>query len=153
MCRLAEIGPGSRLVDPCCGAGTILAEAAALGAHAVGGDLVFETLTSAAANLRTTSPQPGLVRWDARRLPLAGGWADAAICNPPWDVQVTASSGVDRFYRELLGQLLRPVRKGGRAVLLVEAADRAQGPKWALERSITVSLAGRRPTIVVLRAV
>jgi tRNA G10 N-methylase Trm11 len=123
----------------------------ALGAHAVGGDLAFEALTSAAANLRTTSPRPALVCWDGRRLPLAGGWADAAVCNPPWGIQVTAPGGVDRLHRELLAQLLRPLRKGGLAVLLTEAANVVDDRGWVLERSLTVSLAGRRPTILVLR--
>jgi tRNA G10 N-methylase Trm11 len=153
MCRLARVARGSRLVDPCCGAGTIVAEAAALGAHAIGGDVAFEALMSAAGNLRTMSPRPSLVCWDACRLPLTIGWADAAVSNPPWDVQVIAAGGVNWLQRELLAQLRRAVRPGGRAVLLVEAPHVVRNPGWTLERSIMVSMAGRRPTILVLRAI
>lgn len=152
MCRLAAVGPETKLVDVCCGAGTILAEAAALGARAVGGDLVFEALTSAATNLRATTPRPDLVRWDARHLPLARGWANVAVSNLPWDVQVPAAGGVEPLQRDLLAQLRGVVCPGGRAVLLVQGAAPVKSPGWVLEQSLTISLAGRRPTILVLRA-
>lgn len=152
MCRLAAVGPETKLVDACCGAGTILAEAAALGARAVGGDLVFEALASAATNLRRSTPRPDLVRWDARQLPLARGWANAAVSNLPWDVQVPVAGGVEPLQRELLAQLRGVVCPGGRAVLLVQGAPSVESPGWVLEQGLTISLAGRRPTILVLRA-
>jgi len=73
------------------------------------------------------------------------------VSNPPWDVQVAAPGGVDRLHGELLAQLAWPVRKGGRAVLLVEATAVVHDRRWALEQSLTVSVAGRHPSIVVLR--
>ena len=51
MLALAEVGPGMRLLDPCCGAGTILIEAAQIGAVVQGGDCDPDAVTAARANL------------------------------------------------------------------------------------------------------
>lgn len=74
MVRLADAKAGQVLLDPLCGAGTILAEALAVlrGTHGqlIGGDQEAAALRAAAANLRTAA-RTHLLRWDARRLPLA----------------------------------------------------------------------------------
>ena len=75
MVRLAGARAGELVLDPMCGAGTILAEYLAAmrglrGEHrpALGGDLDWGAVRAAAVNLRRVGPAH-LLRWDARRLP------------------------------------------------------------------------------------
>src|SRR5689334_1880385 len=75
MVRLAGARSGELVLDPMCGAGTILAEqlavrrGAAGGVGVLGGDIDREALRTARANLRTWEDVP-LCRWDATWLPL-----------------------------------------------------------------------------------
>src|SRR5262249_19180152 len=51
MLRLIEIEPGQSLLDPCCGAGTILAEAGIFGAAVCGGDIDLSAVATARVNV------------------------------------------------------------------------------------------------------
>ncbi len=71
MVRLADIRPGHVVLDPMCGAGTLLAERLAVGqqirggcAPVWGGDLDFSAVRAAAVNLRRLGSAL-LTRWDA----------------------------------------------------------------------------------------
>src|SRR5262249_22017428 len=71
MVRLAQVKPGQTVVDPMCGAGTILAEQMEAlrrpdrdRTTVLGGDLELEALRNARANLRQVHELP-LFRWDA----------------------------------------------------------------------------------------
>src|SRR5439155_16518616 len=94
MVRLLDVEPRQTLLDPMCGAGTILAEQLALGRHeqgakvrVVGGDLDSAALRQASVNLKSVG-RAHLVRWDATRLPLADAGVDAVVSNPPFGVQL-----------------------------------------------------------------
>jgi modification methylase len=85
--------PGGLVVDPMCGIGTTLVEAAALGRRAVGVELAPRWATLARANLDHAVPadQAGLAEirvGDARRLPqlLAdlAGQVDLVVTSPPY---------------------------------------------------------------------
>ena len=96
MVRLAAARPGHVVLDPMCGAGTLLAEqlayaerfrGAALAVH--GGDIDFSAVRAAAVNLRRLGA-PGLCRWDATRLPLVGASSDRIVSNPPFGKQLAS---------------------------------------------------------------
>src|SRR5437773_2732473 len=77
MVQLAETRPNMIVLDPMCGAGTILAEQLEAARdkaggfiHIWGGDLERNALMAAGVNLRRLG-RVLLARWDARRLPLA----------------------------------------------------------------------------------
>ena len=79
MVRLAGIGPGMTILDPMCGAGTILAETIEVAnsrrgepVRVIGGDLDANAVFVASQNLEKLGPID-LARWDADRLPLAWG--------------------------------------------------------------------------------
>ena len=74
MARLARVETGMTVIDPCCGAGTILIEAAELapGAHYVGSDL-DPGARAAAANNAQHLPGIALSESDAARSPLPAG--------------------------------------------------------------------------------
>jgi len=144
---LAGAGPGRRVLDPCCGAGTILAESAARGATIIGGDAHRDALAMARTNL---PPGAVLAQWDACRLPLAAAAVDAVICNPPWGDQVAITAAPERFYRALASETARVLRPGGSTVVLIDAPDGFVAPGLVERQRIAFSLAGRTPTILVL---
>ncbi|AKH83367.1 hypothetical protein AA958_15410 [Streptomyces sp. CNQ-509] len=123
MTRLADIGRGHTVLDPCCGAGTVLIEAAL--AHPEAGqyrgfDIDETALRAASANKTNASlDRIRLERADAGRLPLPDGTVDRIVCNPPWGTQVEAKARLAKtptaWWREL-HRLLTPT---GAAVLLL----------------------------------
>jgi tRNA G10 N-methylase Trm11 len=82
MVRLAGAGPG-RLLDPCCGSGTIVAEALAAGWDAQGSDVDQEAVSVARANVSGAV----IRRADALDLPHPDGAFDAVVANLPFGRQ------------------------------------------------------------------
>ncbi|RKT57303.1 TRM11 family SAM-dependent methyltransferase [Saccharothrix australiensis] len=150
MLRLADPGPGARLLDPFCGSGTIPLEAGTPGA--VGTDADPAAIAAATANGAGRG-----VAWavaDAGRLPFRAGAVDVVVTNPPWDRQVRAAGVLaarpHRFWHEL-ARVLAPT---GRAVLLLPDVDdhlaRAAGAGLRPVDRRPVSLFGRHPEIVTM---
>lgn len=159
MVRLAGIRPRHIVVDPMCGAGTILAEVFATihGPEArhlrvVGGDVEGKALRAAATNLRRLG-QAHLARWDARRLPLADASVDRIVSNPPFGKQLGDPQVIGPLYRDMLLAYDRILRPEGRAVLLVAdfAPLRAAARKvnWKLTEQHRVRVLGQPASITV----
>lgn len=155
MVRLAQLRPGMTLLDPMCGAGSILAEQLALrekGVRVLGGDLDLRALRAARVNLRRLG-EPLLARWDVRRLPLASASVDRIVSNPPFGKQLASPAEVGPLYRQALFELDRVLQPGGRAVLLVseagilEEAGRAVG--WQPLRQLQLRILGQPATLSV----
>jgi tRNA (guanine6-N2)-methyltransferase len=161
MIRLAEIRPRHVVVDPMCGAGTLLAERLAVGqllrggcAPVSGGDLDFGAVRAAAINLRRLGPAL-LARWDARRLPLASASVDRLLSNPPFGKQLSSPEEVGPLYRAMLSEYDRVLRPGAIAVLLVSAAglvrSAARGVGWQEQRQLTIRVLGQPAVVTVWR--
>ncbi len=160
MVRLAEVRPGHVVLDPMCGAGTILAEhleamRRARGARpAWGGDLDFGAVRATAANLRHLGPAL-LACWDARRLPLPEESVDRVVCNPPFGKQLGRPEEIGPLYRDAVAECDRVLRPGGRAVLLVgEAAplrEAARVVAWKGIREVRVRILGQSAIVGVWR--
>ena len=147
---LAALAPGDVVLDPACGAGTILVEAAALIPSGVvcGGDLDASALEIAQANLQAAGmsavltqlsagfdprrsdiannaepPIALLYQGDATDLRLADRTVDAVLSNLPWGKQVTAETDLAPLYRGILTTIERVLAPGGRAVLLTDQAE------------------------------
>jgi 23S rRNA G2445 N2-methylase RlmL len=156
MALLADIRPAESVLDPCCGTGTILIEAAGLasGARLIGLDHDPRALAAATTNAARTATTVAWLRGDAGRLPLGTGRIDRVVSNPPWDRQVAARGTLadrpDRLYRDIR----RVLAAGGRAVLLLhEAEEQLTAVKSAGLRVRDVrplSLFGAHPSIVTL---
>ncbi|SHK33584.1 Putative RNA methylase family UPF0020 [Pseudonocardia thermophila] len=118
---LAEIPPGAVVLDPLCGAATLLVEAAALGGslHLIGSDVDDRALAAAAANLPLV-PNGLLVRADATRLPFAHGAIDRVVTNMPFGKRVGSHSGNLALYPAFAAELARILAPDGRAVLMTE---------------------------------
>ncbi|WP_407566120.1 methyltransferase domain-containing protein [Streptomyces sp. 184] len=123
MTRLAAIGPGHTVLDPCCGAGTLLIEAAL--AHPEAGryqgyDIDPTALAAAGTNKRTASlDHIRLHRADAGRLPLPDTTVDRIVCNPPWGTQVPPKARLAKAPTAWWQELRRVLTPTGTAVLLL----------------------------------
>jgi 23S rRNA G2445 N2-methylase RlmL len=107
---------GEVLLDPCCGTGTVLAEAAAQGWDPVGGDLDPAAIEATRQNLGRTARH---FRADVRRLPLAGASVAAVASNLPFGRRYELQGDPERWFAATLGELARVTRPDGSIVLLV----------------------------------
>jgi SAM-dependent methyltransferase len=147
---------GSQLVcDPCCGAGTLLFEAAAAvpGIRTLGGDISRPALAAARRNLGAGAP---LYRGDARFLPLAGQTVQRLVCNLPFGKRVGSHRQNVEFYPAFLSEVDRVLAPGGRALALTEEkrlfrqAAGATG-RLRIDRELTLTTGGLHPSVFVLR--
>jgi 23S rRNA G2445 N2-methylase RlmL len=152
MVRLAGIGPDMVVLDPMCGAGTILAEAVELMnarkhgvVKTVGGDLDPNAVFVASQNLETMGP-PDLARWDATKLPLAAASVDRIVTNPPFGRQLASLDKIVPLYEACAAEWDRVLKPGGRAVFLVMEKEALRGPLaargWKPTRSLRVRVLG-----------
>jgi tRNA (guanine6-N2)-methyltransferase len=140
MARLADLAPGQHILDPFCGAGTLLLEAQLLEPQAeyVGLDLDPAAIAAARANAAGRR-----MTWrcaDNRRLT---GTADRIVTNPPWNRRVPVGD---------LAPYLRAWRRVlvGRLVAILTPEQATGLPRgWRIEARYDVAVAGRHPVIVV----
>ncbi|GII64272.1 hypothetical protein Skr01_43570 [Sphaerisporangium krabiense] len=156
MARLAGLDGARTVLDPCCGAGTLLAEARAVASlpRLLGVDHDPGAVRAAARNA-AGGTRVGWAVADAGRLPLPSGHVDRVLVNPPWGRQVRGAGLLSRGDRALWDELARVVVPGGVVVALLhdpEAKARTAAPAAAgfgLREAIEVSLSGAHPVIGV----
>ncbi len=162
LVRLAEFRPRQTILDPMCGAGTILAEYLGLARGwrgvttppVLGGDIEFGGVRAASANLRRLGPAL-LCQWDATRLPLPDAATDRIVCNPPFGKQLSDPAAAAALYRRALPEFDRVLKPGGQAVLLVsdaaalKSAVRPVG--WEPRRELRLRVLGQPATVSVWR--
>lgn len=173
---LSDPAPGDRFVDPFCGSGTVLAERLPYPAqYLLGGDSAADVIRTTRANLRPPSlpalPDPsdlpgrdspsgpfptlcaGLVRWDARLLPLRDGGVDKVVTNLPFGRQVLRPTEIASLYRSFVAELRRVLAPQGTAILLTDQVDALLEVASAMhpEPLCTLSLKGLHPQIIRLR--
>jgi tRNA (guanine6-N2)-methyltransferase len=157
MVALADLRSGDRVLDPCCGAGTLLIEAAHTvpGLTLIGSDTSRPALEAAKANARGQAR----IRWsvaDAGAIPMPAGAVDRLLVNPPWQRQVDAQSMLSGSLRNLWSQASRVLRPRGVVVALLHDADVAMRQmavdRWTITDRIPISLFGLHPEILVVRS-
>lgn len=160
MARMAGIGPGMVVLDPMCGAGTILAEVLQLArqrrggppVQLLGGDYDPHAVFVASQNLSRLGPVH-LARWDARTLPLPGAVVDRILCNPPFGKQLHPTEALLPFYTALAREWDRVLKPGGRGVFIVmeqqPLASALRLHHWILARRLPLRLLGQGCTISV----
>lgn len=161
MVRMAGAAPGDVVLDPMCGAGTILGEQIELSkqrragrVEVLGGDIDKTALRAAAANLKRVGPAL-LAQWDAVRLPIAADSVDRVICNPPFGKQLASPEEIGPLYRALVRESDRALKDDGRAVFLVSdmqpLRDAARLVRWQPQKQVNVRVLGQAATISVWR--
>lgn len=152
MLVLLETGPGQTLLDPCCGAGTILIEAARKGAVVQGGDIDAAAVAAARANAEHAGVAATIRRWDARALPLPNAAVDRIASNLPWDRQVSVDAGLAELYGQICQELERVLAPQGRVALLTNTPELLVFDKLSRGEQIEISLFGQTPSIVIFQA-
>lgn len=132
--------PGDSLVDPCCGVGTVLIEAALLGGRAEGYDSSWPCVVRCRENLAYFGLDIPVARADARRL--EGRW-DAAVLDLPYGHTSVAD---DDLYADIVDNIARRVRR----LAVVTGADKSY--LWS-EMGLQVLGLARVPTSNLVRHV
>ncbi|MBY0526691.1 MAG: RNA methyltransferase [Gemmataceae bacterium] len=155
MVRVAGARFGHVVLDPMCGAGTILAEQLEVGKGQIsvwGGDIDASALAAAGSNLRRLG-RTHLARWDATRLPLPDAGVDRIVSNPPFGKQLSSPEEIGPLYRAMLPEYDRVLRPGGRAVLLVSDVERlhdaARHVRWKRTQELRVRVLGQPAALTV----
>jgi 23S rRNA G2445 N2-methylase RlmL len=143
MVRLAG-KPAGLLLDPCCGSGTILAEATEVGWRAAGTDIDPDAVRIA----RKNAPGASIEQGDVRQLPFQERSVDACVSNLPFGQQYSVQGGMQRWLQAALAELGRVTRSGGRVVLLAPSIPGAVLPAGLrLRERIPIRLLGTKTTI------
>jgi tRNA (guanine6-N2)-methyltransferase len=159
MVRLAGIAPGMIVLDPMCGAGTILAEAVELceqrrmrDVQYLGGDIDPNAIFCSDQNLGRRGGVK-LERWDSTELPLGAESVDRIVCNPPFGKQLSTPEQIVPLYNEAVPEWDRVLRPGGRAVLLASEQDVLReaiaNVGWVAQRQLRVRVLGQQATVSV----
>jgi 23S rRNA G2445 N2-methylase RlmL len=160
MIRLAGARGGQVVLDPMCGAGTILAEQLAVAERSrqpvvvIGGDAEPSAVRAAASNLRRLG-SASLAVWDATRLPLASSLVDHVVSNPPFGKQLSSPAQICPLYAAMVKEYDRVLRPGGQAVLLVSdaaaLAAAVREVRWKSKRQVKVRVLGQPARISAWR--
>ncbi|MBV8541294.1 MAG: methyltransferase domain-containing protein [Pseudonocardiales bacterium] len=113
MVRLAGESPG-RMLDPCCGSGTLLEEALWAGWEAVGSDLDPEAVAIACENVSRAVVEQA----DVLKLPHDDATFNAVVSNLPFGRQFQVEDPA-RWLRRALTEMARVTHPGGHVVVLV----------------------------------
>jgi tRNA (guanine6-N2)-methyltransferase len=138
LVRLAGVRDGMTVLDPCCGAGTLLLESPG---HRLGVDMSPAALACARSNgLRA------LTRADAGRLPVAAGSVDRVLVNPPWGRQASPRGRLAAEPERLWRSVRRVLRPNG---LVAAVVDSVGLPGFHVRTELPVRIAGRPARLVL----
>jgi len=133
------------LLDPCCGSGTILAEALSMGWHEVRGiDIDPDAVRISGLNVPRAEVQLG----DARRLSLPTASVDAVVSNLPFGRQHGVQGDMTAWLSTVLAEISRVTRPRGRVVLLAPTiAGRIVPDGWKAILAHPIRLLGGKTRI------
>jgi tRNA (guanine10-N2)-dimethyltransferase len=107
MINLAVPKTGELVLDPFCGTGTMLIEAAFIGCRSVGLDIQRRMVRGTLRNLAYFKIKPeGVVLADARSLPVTG--VDCVVTDPPYGI---SSTTFRRTTSQIIEEILRTVHE------------------------------------------
>src|ERR1700684_2563916 len=115
------------VLDPFCGAGTILIERAHLGRYALllGSDRDAAALAAARVNVGARYKPIQLENWDAGALPLGDGSVDKIVTNLPWGLRYGSHGENRKLYPLWFKEFARVLKSGG-----INAMLASEGRLW-----------------------
>jgi 23S rRNA G2445 N2-methylase RlmL len=154
---LSEPREDDVVLDPFCGAGTILIERAHLGRYAmlIGSDRDHAALAAARINVGARYKPIQLENWDAGAIPLGDASVNKIVTNLPWGLRYGSHGENRKLYPRWFREFTRVLKSGGVMVMLtaewrlMRELERIR--KIAPSRIIRVSVLGRPAAIYVCR--
>lgn len=139
LARLAGVTPAMTVVDPCCGAGTLLLESP-------GCRFGLDESRAAVACARANGLAAAAVA-DAGRLPVASASLDRVLVNPPWDRQATSLGSLAAEPARLWHSVRRILRPDGLVAAVLAEPDLPRCLR--IRTTVRIRVAGR-PVHLVL---
>jgi tRNA (guanine10-N2)-dimethyltransferase len=145
LINLTAVRKGESLLDPFCGTGGILIEAALLGVNAMGSDLSVKMIEGCAENMEHFGLDPDRLEvLDIGDVPSIFGEVDAIVTDPPYGRSAsTNKEALNSLYARSMGifrQTLRPGRRLGiaypREVVSVPGLELLQTHVQRVHRSL-----------------
>jgi tRNA (guanine10-N2)-dimethyltransferase len=120
LVNLASVPRGGRMLDPFCGTGGVVAEAAMVGIDALGSDISAQMVEGAERNLRSLGLTADMVRCDVAEIPSVFGGVDGIATDPPYGrSSSTNGEEIARLYQRSLRAFSEVLSPGSRAALVV----------------------------------
>ncbi len=143
------------VLDPLCGAGTLLIERGLLASadRLIGGDIRVEAVQMARRNAKAAEVQASWREWDARHLPLQDASVTRILSNLPFGKQIGSHEENIGLYSRLSREFARVLAPGGLAVTLTsedrlwDNVLREQG--WQISKKLVVVILGQPASIFV----
>jgi tRNA (guanine6-N2)-methyltransferase len=154
---LSEPREDDVVLDPFCGAGTILIERAHMGRYSMllGSDRDAAALAAARVNVGTRYKPIQLENWDAGALPLGDASVDKIVTNLPWGLRYGSHGENRKLYPMWFREFARVLKSGGMMVMLTAEwrlmRDLERIRKIAPSKIIRVSVLGKPAAIYVCR--
>jgi tRNA (guanine6-N2)-methyltransferase len=154
---LSEPREDDVVLDPFCGAGTILIERAHMGRYAMllGSDRDSAALAAARENAGARYKPIQLENWDAGTLPLGDASVDKIVTNLPWGLRYGSHGENRKLYPLWFREFARVLKSGGVMVLLTAEwrlmRDLERTRKIAPNKIIRVSVLGKPAAIYLCR--
>ena len=118
LINLSQVLPGDIFLDPFCGTGSLLFEASAVGAKAIGLDINPNLVRAASMLLEYYGLRADVRIGDARMLPFEEHSIDAIATDPPYGISSpTYGIPISRLYEDFLGEAYRVLRSKARLVM------------------------------------
>ncbi|HSY78136.1 MAG TPA: methyltransferase domain-containing protein [Verrucomicrobiae bacterium] len=154
---LSEPREDDVVLDPFCGAGTILIERAHLGRYAMllGSDRDAAALAAARVNVGARYKPIQLENWDAGALPLGDASVNKIVTNLPWGLRYGSHGENRKLYPIWMREFARVLKPGGMMVMLTAEGrlmrELERTRKFAPSKIIRVSVLGKSAAIYVCR--
>jgi tRNA (guanine10-N2)-dimethyltransferase len=113
--NISLVTRGGHFLDPFCGTGGVLIEAAMVGADITGCDMDRFMVLGARSNIKN----PGLLLSDAAHLPIKDRSIDSVATDLPYGQSSSImAEGLESLYRESIEEIRRVLKPGKRAVIV-----------------------------------
>jgi tRNA (guanine6-N2)-methyltransferase len=155
MAFLSRPTPDDSVIDPLCGAGTVIIERALLAPYRElsGGDIREEAVAMARRNARAARVRANWERWDARSLPLASSSVSRIITNLPFGKQIGSHEANTALYRDLLPEFGRVLASNGLLVTLTSEDQLWENllhhHGWQISRKMILVVLGQPASLFV----